>query len=139
MEKWMEKLANPHINIEVSAVADSSSPEKSVKQVFKGPIYGGVAGNVEHDQNIYVSKPQQTLAEAAQEIQELLKQLKSSNPTATEQQKTDFVTMAVAPDRRKRFISALNAGWTETLKELLDNSYLNIAIAILEGWQEAKE
>jgi uncharacterized protein YjbI with pentapeptide repeats len=139
MEKWMEKLANPHINIEFSAVADSSSPEKSVKQVFKGPIYGGVAGNVEHDQNIYVSKPQQTLAEAAQEIQELLKQLKSSNPTATEQQKTDFVTMAVAPDRRKRFISALNAGWKETLKELLDNSYLNIAIAILEGWQEAKE
>ncbi|WP_088239626.1 hypothetical protein [Calothrix rhizosoleniae] len=79
----------------------------------------------------------QTLAEAAQEIQQLLTQLEASNPTATEIQKVEFVKAAIAPTRKDRFASALNAGWKEAIKELLDNKFLNVAIAVLEGWKNA--
>ena len=109
-----------------------------VQQNFNASVYG-VAGKIEGDQNIFVSEQKQTLTEAAQEIQRLLKQLEASNPTATEIEKAEFVTTAIAPNRRQRFLSALNAGWKEIIKELLDNSYVNVAIAILEGWGNAGE
>ena len=108
-----------------------------VQQNFKASVYG-VAGKVEGNQNIFVSEQRQTLAEAAQEIQQLLQQLEASNPTATEIQKAEFVKMAIAPTRKERFLSALNAGWKEAIKEFLDNSYINVAIAILEGWKNAE-
>ena len=109
-----------------------------VQQNFNASVYG-VAGKVEGDQNIFVSEQKQTLAEAAQEIQQLLKQLEASNPMASEGQKAEFVTTAIAPNRRQRFLSALNAGWKEIIKEFLDNSYVNVAIAILEGWKNVGE
>ena len=46
--------------------------------------------------------------------------------------------MAIAPSRRQKLLSALNAGWKETLKEILDNLYVNVAIAIIEGWKNAE-
>lgn len=108
-----------------------------VQQNFNASTYG-VAGKVEGNQNIFLSEKKQTLAEAAQEIQQLLKQLEASNPTATEAQKSEFVKMAIAPTRRQRFLSALNAGWKEAIKEFLDNPYVNVSIAILEGWKNAE-
>ena len=77
----------------------------------------------------------QTLAEAAAEIQVLLKQLEETNPSATEAEQKAFVTAAIAPTRRERFLSALQAGWKEAIQEFLDNPYLNIGIATLEGWK----
>jgi hypothetical protein len=59
------------------------SPE--VEQNFNAPVYG-VAGKVEN-QIIYASSQKQDLAEAAAEIQRLLKQLEETNPTATEKKK----------------------------------------------------
>ncbi|MGL4619095.1 MAG: hypothetical protein ACRCZS_08560, partial [Chroococcidiopsis sp.] len=109
-----------------------------VQQNFHASVYG-VAGKVEGDQNIFLSEQKQTLSEAAQEIQQLLKQLEASNPIATEAQKAEFVKMAIAPTRRQRFLNALDAGWKEIIKEFLDNSYVNVAIAILEGWKNAGE
>lgn len=79
----------------------------------------------------------QTLAEAAAEIQELLKQLEETNPTATEAEQKAFVTAAIEPTRREGFLSALQAGWKEAIQEFLDNPYLNVGIATLEGWKAA--
>src|ERR671933_2635773 len=78
-----------------------------------------------------LSWQKQTLAEAAAEIQELLKQLEETNPTATEAEQKAFVTAAIPSTRRERFLSALQAGWKEAIKEFLDNSYLNVGIATL--------
>jgi hypothetical protein len=39
--------------------------------------------------------------------------------------------------RKERFTSALDAGWKETIKELLNNKFVNVAIAVLEGWKNA--
>jgi uncharacterized protein YjbI with pentapeptide repeats len=88
--------------------------------------------------NYYSSEQKQTLAEAAAEIQKLLKQLYQSNPAATVGQQQAFVDAAVDPTLKAKFLSALQAGWKEAIKEFLDNPYVNVGVAILEGWQEAK-
>ena len=79
-----------------------------------------------------------TLAEAAEEIQRLLKQLEAINPTASESQQKAFVTAAIHPTRREQFLNALQAGWKEAIKDFLEHSYLNVAFAILEEWKQAE-
>lgn len=91
----------------------------------------------EFHQHNYAPEQKQTLAEAAEEIQRLLKQLEESNPTATVEQQA-FVDVAVSLTLKARFASALQAGWKEAVKEFLDNPYVNVGVAILEGWQEAE-
>ena len=95
----------------------------------------GVAGNVEGSQNIYVPEKQQTLAEAAAEIQDLLKQLEKTNPTATEQEKVNYISAAIAPPIRKRLVSAIKSGGRAAIEGFLDNPYLNVAMAVIEGWK----
>ena len=84
-----------------------------------------------------LSWQRQTLAEAAAEIQEHLKQLEETNPTATEAQQKAFVTAAIPPACRERFVGALQAGWKDAITEFLDNAYLKVGIATLEGWKAA--
>jgi hypothetical protein len=88
--------------------------------------------------NYYAPEQKQTLAEAATEIQRLLKQLEETNPTATIEQQQAFVDVAVSPTLKAKFVSALQAGWKEAVKEFLDNPYVNVGVAILEGWQEVE-
>ncbi len=85
-----------------------------------------------------LSWQKQTLAEAAAEIQSLLKQLEETNPTATEAEQKAFVTAAIPPTRREQFLGALQAGWKEAIREFLGKSYLNVGIATLEGWKLAE-
>lgn len=122
------------ITAESFTMNSNQNDSVEVQQNFHSSVYG-VAGKVAGNQNIFVSEQRQTLAEAAQEIQELLKQLEASNPVANEVQKAEFVQTAIAPERKKRFLSALNSGWKEAIKEILDNPYVNVTIAILEGWK----
>lgn len=77
----------------------------------------------------------QTLAEAAMEIHKLLDKLKKTHPTATEAEQKAFVTAAIPRKRRERFLSALQAGWKEEMREFLGNSDLKVAIATLEEWK----
>ncbi|HBB31350.1 MAG TPA: hypothetical protein DDZ80_24345 [Cyanobacteria bacterium UBA8803] len=79
----------------------------------------------------------QTLAEAAVVLQGLLKQLEETNPAATAAQQRAFITECIASTHREQFLSALQAGWKELIKEFLDNPYLNIGIETLEGWKNA--
>lgn len=95
-----------------------------------------IGGNITN----YTPQPRQTLAEAAAEIQQLLKQLEETNPTETE-----TVIAAKAADEIKnnptlktRVLGALKSGGKEAFKEAVDNPLVNILIAIIEGWQEAQ-
>ncbi|WP_293064440.1 hypothetical protein [Okeania sp. SIO2B3] len=114
-----------------------------VDQEQNGSTDGNMSGNAESSnqvigsgtQNNYGSQEKQTLAEAAEEIQKLLKQLESNNPDATDAEKQAFVTASIAPSNRQRFVGALQAGGKEALKKLLDNPYVNVGVAIVEGWQ----
>ena len=89
-------------------------------------------------QNNYGSQEKQTLAEAAAEIQKLLKQLELNNPAATDAEKEAFVTASIPPNNRQRFVGALTALGKEAFKELLDNPYINVGVATVEGWQNPK-
>ena len=110
------------------------SPE--VEQNFNAPVYG-VAGKVEN-QIIYASSQKQDLAEAAAEIQRLLKQLEETNPTATEKQKEAYINAAVSTPIRKRLLGAFISGGKTALEEFLDNPYLNVTMALIEGWKTAE-
>ncbi|MCA2685079.1 MAG: hypothetical protein IM504_08980 [Microcystis sp. M038S2] len=111
------------------------SPE--VQQNFNAPVYG-VAGKVAGDQIIYASPQKQDLAEAAAEIQRLLKQLEETNPTATEKQKEAYINAAVSTPVRKRLLGAVTSGGKAALEEFLDNPYLNVTMALIEGWKTAE-
>ncbi|MEM9980806.1 MAG: hypothetical protein AAF808_24530, partial [Cyanobacteria bacterium P01_D01_bin.2] len=104
----------------------------TVNQTFQGPV-SGVAGNVQGDQTVYAPE-RQSLAEAAAQIQQLLKQLANSNPTATETDQKAFVGAALPTTTKQRLVKALKQGGKTALAELLDNVYVNVAVAAIEGW-----
>jgi hypothetical protein len=103
-----------------------------------GSITGDNSGTFSGTQNTYHSEQRQTLAEAATEIQQLLKQLEQSNPSATEVEQKAFLTAEIPAKKRQRFVNALQEGGKELFKELMDNIYVNVAIAAIEGWQSAE-
>ena len=90
------------------------------------------AGHDFHDN----SGQRQTLAEAAVEIQNLLKQLEETNPTATEAEKIAYVNDETTPSFKRRAVGALQAGGETAIEEFLDNSYVNIGKAIIKGWMK---
>lgn len=110
------------------------SEQPKVQQNFHDKVYG-VAGNVEGNQNLYISEEKQSLAEATAEIQQLLQQLEQTNPTATGLDKQAFVSAALPLTRKQRLISAVKEGGKAALQEFLDNPYLNTAMSIIEGWK----
>jgi hypothetical protein len=96
-----------------------------------------VQDNARQQANQYNYAPeQQSLAQAATEIQRLLKQLETTNPTATLQQKKDFVDIGFPPTLKQRLLGALKSGGQAVIEEFLDNAYVNVGMAIIEGWQE---
>jgi len=113
-----------------------------------GSVYGGmVSGNIysQHgpmgenarsDNNTFVqqSEQKQTLADAAKEIQQLLKQLDKTNCIATEAQKVAYVNDETTPSFKRRVVGALQAGGEDAIEEFLDNPYVNVGKAIVKGW-----
>jgi hypothetical protein len=84
--------------------------------------------------NNYALEHRQTLAEAAKEIQRLLKQLEKTNPTATEIEKVAYINDETTPSFQRRVVGALQAGGEAAIEEFLDNSYVNVGKAIVKGW-----
>jgi hypothetical protein len=124
----------------VGSVANQGNIGSSGNENTIGNAAADVKGDqksIQHNYN-YTPEQRQTLAEAAAEIQQLLKQLEQTNPTATEVEQKAFLTAAIPPTKRQRFVNALQEGGKELFKELMDNMYINTAIATIEGWQSAE-
>jgi hypothetical protein len=81
-----------------------------------------------------ISENKKTLAEAAAEIQTLLKQLEQTNPTATEAEKIVYVNDETTPGFKRRVVGALQAGGEAAIEEFLKNPYVNVGKAIVKGW-----
>ncbi|MEL7474654.1 MAG: hypothetical protein AAGJ55_00275, partial [Cyanobacteria bacterium J06555_12] len=103
---------------------------------FYGPVYGA-AGNVEGDLNINANS--KSLAEVAAEIQALLKQLETTNPSATEIQQKNYVDAVGGHSLTQKAKSALKAGWEESIDQFVENRYVKVIIAILKGWQNPED
>ncbi|BDA71829.1 hypothetical protein CAL7716_059950 [Calothrix sp. PCC 7716] len=85
--------------------------------------------------------PQQNLAQAAADIQQLLRQLEETNPSSTETDKTMIAVKAADTIRnnstlKARVMGAIKSGGKEAFKEAVDNPIVNVLVAIVEGWQE---
>jgi CHASE3 domain sensor protein len=94
-------------------------------------------GSVNH---VIYSEPKQTLAEAADEIQKLLKQLEKTNPSATESQQIAYIDIAAKPELKQRAIAALKEGGETAIEEFfLGNKYLKIAKAVVKGWLQSSD
>lgn len=129
----------------------SQSPKKQSNFNLQGAQFAGglvdaetvnahqIGGNITN----YTPEQKQNLAEAAAEIQQLLKHLEQTYPTTTTSEKMNVVARAVDkiennPTLKARVIGALKAGGTEAFKELIDNPLINILLASIEGWQDAE-
>jgi|GEM_PF-5980738 len=78
-----------------------------------------------------------TLAEAAAEIQDLLKQLEQNNPTATESEQITHINDETTPKFKRRVTGALQAAGETAIDEfILENKYLKVAKAAIKGWLE---
>jgi len=109
----------------------------------KGDIYtvNQPVGNVvigrnaqSHNSNFVQPQCKRDLAEAAAEIQKLLKQLEQTNPTATESENIAYVNDETTPSFKRRVVSALQAGSEAAIEEFLDNPYINVGKAIVKSW-----
>jgi ElaB/YqjD/DUF883 family membrane-anchored ribosome-binding protein len=95
-------------------------------------------------QHNYAPEQKQNLAEAAKEIQQLLDQLSQTYPTTTQTEKQAVVNQAIARIKRdnpttwQRLRSATEAALIEAFKEVLDNPFVNITVAAVEGYRDAK-
>jgi hypothetical protein len=91
--------------------------------------------------NNYSPEKSQTLAEAAQEIQQLLDQLSETYPTKTAVEKSAFATKAIEeiekkPDVKGKVLKALKAGGVAALMELTNNPVVKILTPMLESLLE---
>ncbi|MEM9275829.1 MAG: hypothetical protein AAGA80_23145 [Cyanobacteria bacterium P01_F01_bin.143] len=102
-----------------------------------GEITGNakVAGIINEAEN-------QNLADAAQDIQQLLEQLSENYPTSTNKERMMVVGEAVDQIENNltlkgKVIDILKFGETEALKEAVNHPLINILVATIEEWQDS--
>lgn len=120
--------------------------EKAMSNIQKNDfrsasIGGGIAGRDYTGDVIHNNAVRQNLAEAAAEIQQLLKQLEQSYPTETLTEKAIVAEEAIKrieanTTLKERMLGALKSVGVETFKEAVDHPLVNILMAGIEGWQE---
>ncbi|WP_333409931.1 hypothetical protein [Microcoleus sp. T2B6] len=122
-------------NVEYKPVSESKSVSETSYNNNQGQV-GAMGENARADNTTFVqqSEQKQTLAASAKEIQELLKQLEVTNPTATEAEKIAHVNDETTPSFKRRAVGALQAGGEAAIEEFLDNPYVNVGKAIVKGW-----
>ena len=77
------------------------------------------------------------LAEAALEIQRLIKLLQATNPAASNEEAKAFVTAAIPLTLRQQAASAFQSLDKAALQRLLEADYVDTAIAVIESWRDA--
>ncbi|MGK7921165.1 MAG: pentapeptide repeat-containing protein, partial [Trichodesmium sp.] len=136
----------------IEEIAKTMAEKQNPKYDLRGAkIQGGfsgrdkITGTDQHSETLYdySTNPEakQNLAEAAQEIQELLQQLEKSNSIETTAGQMAVAAQAIEivennPTLKQRVIGALKSGGTEAFKEAIDNPVANVLVAAFQGWVE---
>ncbi|MEA5532792.1 COR domain-containing protein [Crocosphaera sp. XPORK-15E] len=112
---------------------------------FRGASLGGGFAGKNYTGNVYnnTQEQKQNLAEAAAQIQQLLKQLETSYPTDTFNGKVALANQIVEEINNdlplsKRILSALQAGGVQALDSLLDHPAASFVIGALEDWKDTQ-
>ena len=97
---------------------------------------GAVGRYARSDNNTFINSEQkQNLAEAAQEITNLLKQLEQNYPTATEAEKVAYLNDKTNPSFKSRVVGMLKASGETAIDEfILDSKVLKVTKAAIKGW-----
>ncbi|MHC0068225.1 pentapeptide repeat-containing protein [Nostoc sp. UIC 10890] len=151
MFKITRQLANPGNLIIQNIVTTgnnsmTNNPGGISQNVSGGSVYGGMQAaqgnnNVQTSTTYSLPEQEQTLAEAAAEIQQLLDQLSQSYPTDTMSGKMALATEATQriennPTLMQKTISALRAGGTAALEQALSHPAASFVIAALDDWNK---
>ncbi len=140
MMEIVKLQASRPINVEAKAVSGERTINTGGGEYRETTLHDD-SGYVEtRDSSTYYENynpSQQTLAEAAEEIQQLLKQLEQTNPTATEAEKIAYVNDETSRSFQRKAASALKAAGEAAIDELLDNPYVKVGKAAIMGWIEA--
>lgn len=143
VELWIErqeeaKLAQQASSVNILNVLSGDYMSSSNYNITGGN-QGAVGDQAQASDFVQVSQTNQkaSLAEAAAEIQKLLKQLEESNPNASEAERIAYLNDETTPKFKKRVIGALQAGGGAAIEEFLDNPYVNVGKATIEGWIKA--
>ena len=101
---------------------------------------GAVGKYARSDGNTFIQTEQkQTLVEAAEEIQKLLRQLEQTNSSATQSEMIAYVNDETTPSLKRRTSSALKACGEAAIDEfVLENKFLKVVKATVKGWLEAE-
>jgi hypothetical protein len=100
-------------------------------------VTGEVGGNLSIG-SMNLTSPKESISEVMEQIQRLLKQLESTNPTATEVQQVNYLNIAIEPSLKERAITALREGSETAIEEfLLENKYLKVCKAVFKGWLQS--
>lgn len=135
-------IVNNHNNIPFrndNTQGDNMSERKTQINQNNSSFGVGYSEQVEANQlaaNIHNYAPEQDLAQAAAKIQELLKQLEKTNPTATQEDKQAFINLAIPQEEKSRIVRALQAGGEKALEKFLNNPYVDVTMAIVKEWQK---
>lgn len=97
---------------------------------------GAVGKYARSDNNTFLQHEQKrALADAAAEIQQLLKQLEQTNPTATEHEQIAYIDDETTPSFKRRVVAAIQASGEAAIDEfILENKYLKVAKAAMKAW-----
>jgi hypothetical protein len=81
------------------------------------------------------SDKEKILKDAALEIQNLLKQLEQSKPTATDSEKLDYLNDNTTPSFQRRIVGALRESSETAIDEyILESKHLKVVKAAIKGW-----
>ena len=81
-----------------------------------------------------LANERQSLAQAASEIQQLLKALEQSNPTVTDSEKIAYLNDETSTGFKRRTVGALKAAGETAIDEFIDFPYIKIVKALVTGW-----
>lgn len=81
------------------------------------------------------SEHEVALQDLADRIKQSLDALAANNPDAGEETKKIIVQANISESLKQRATSAIKALGRSSLEELLDNAYVNIALAVVDGWK----
>ncbi|MBN3892791.1 MAG: hypothetical protein HWQ43_27890 [Nostoc sp. JL31] len=141
-EKAIASNHSYHIFIE-NFVGDKSMSNTQNNDFRGANLGGGVAGR-DYTGDIVNNNVDKNLAEAAAEIQQLLEQLDKSYPTNTTTEKMTAASEAIRriennSELHRKIISALKAGSTQAISQLLNHPLATFIIAAFEDWQSNKD
>jgi hypothetical protein len=152
----LDGSANLTSNFPIQIVANISNTNTQQKEQAVSEIKNDLRGanianfanevkdNARQQANQYNSSPEnQSLAEAAKEIQSLIEQLSQTYPTDTMAEKNRFASAIVHqidanPSLSDRILSASKAGGVAALEQFLNHPLSSFVIGAIEDWQKTK-